>query len=666
MASVFRKTYTKPLPDSAEAFTRKGERFARWKDGKGKKRTAPLISGRNGLDRIVVKAGTYTAKYRDSSGVVQEVATGCRDETAARSVLSDLQRRMELIKANVITAAEDAIAGHQNIQLHEHITAYIEHQKAKELNAVRITNTQSRLKRIAEECGFLWLSDLNTEALSRWLTARKIDGMGAGTRNGYREACVAFCNWCIQSKRLLSNPFCDVPKASTKVDCRRKRRAMTEQELTKLIQVASARPLAEHGRQALRKQNLESNDRPSWTKEPLSLDNITAATERARQKLENNPSLIRQLTSLGRERALVYKTMVLTGLRKGELASLTVGQVCLDGPMPYLELDAAHEKNREGSQIPLRRDLAIELEQWVTFKRNAHRDDATIAISCQQSQERIQADEPLFYVPTGLVRILDRDLKAAGIPKHDEQGRSVDVHALRHSFGTLLSSNGVAPRTAQAAMRHSTIDLTMNVYTDPKLLDVQGALESLPSLSIAEAHPEVQKATGTEDARSALAPTLAPKPDNSGKTGASPVKKAPMASSLVDSPSLAVSTGADKRKHSLSIKDCECQEVGMTGFEPATSASRTQRSSQAEPHPDFGFGKNRTSNHSNTQVRTVNAESTLVCPEIRKSGFQFIPTELGCQPEIRYDTRHYKEKFDSDWSVQMETLPCKGCGILMP
>jgi len=32
-------------------------------------------------------------------------------------------------------------------------------------------------------------------------------------------------------------------------------------------------------------------------------------------------------------------------------------------------------------------------------------------------------------------------------------------------FGTLLR---VAPRTTQAAMRHSSIDLTMNVYTDPK------------------------------------------------------------------------------------------------------------------------------------------------------------------------------------------------------
>jgi len=33
-------------------------------------------------------------------------------------------------------------------------------------------------------------------------------------------------------------------------------------------------------------------------------------------------------------------------------------------------------------------------------------------------------------------------------------------------------------------MRHSTINLTMNTYTDPRLLDVAGAVESLPSLPI--------------------------------------------------------------------------------------------------------------------------------------------------------------------------------------
>ncbi len=36
---------------------------------------------------------------------------------------------------------------------------------------------------------------------------------------------------------------------------------------------------------------------------------------------------------------------------------------------------------------------------------------------------------------------------------------------------------------AQAAMRHSSIDLTMNIYTDPTLLDVAGAVEALRALS---------------------------------------------------------------------------------------------------------------------------------------------------------------------------------------
>lgn len=82
-----------------------------------------------------------------------------------------------------------------------------------------------------------------------------------------------------------------------------------------------------------------------------------------------------------------------------------------------------------------------------------------------------------------MIKIFDRTLAAAGIPKEDERGRTVDIHALRHTFGTHLSENGVAPRTAQAALRHSSIDLTMNLYTDPELLDVAGAMEALPRLN---------------------------------------------------------------------------------------------------------------------------------------------------------------------------------------
>ena len=100
------------------------------------------------------------------------------------------------------------------------------------------------------------------------------------------------------------------------------------------------------------------------------------------------------------------------------------------------------------------------------------------------SPETLPLDTPVFTVPAGLVRILDRDLKLAGLSKRDSRGWTVDVHALRHTFGTLLSKGNVAPRTAQAAMRHSSLDLTMNVYTDPQLLDVAGALEKLPELGV--------------------------------------------------------------------------------------------------------------------------------------------------------------------------------------
>jgi site-specific recombinase XerC len=68
--------------------------------------------------------------------------------------------------------------------------------------------------------------------------------------------------------------------------------------------------------------------------------------------------------------------------------------------------------------------------------------------------------------------------------ERDERNRVVDVHALRVTFGTHLCAAGVPLRTAQAAMRHSKPELTANIYTDPKLLDVAGAIDALPTLAL--------------------------------------------------------------------------------------------------------------------------------------------------------------------------------------
>jgi hypothetical protein len=141
---------------------------------------------------------------------------------------------------------------------------------------------------------------------------------------------------------------------------------------------------------------------------------------------------------------------------------------------------------------------------------------------------RLKANTALFEVPAGLLRILDRDLKAAGIAKRDDRGRVIDVHAMRTTFGTLLSKGGVSLRTAQAAMRHSNPSLTANVYTDPRLLDVGAALDVLPALPLALTgrDSKAAKATGT-DGRT-VAPTVAPAHGHSSASLSIPVTMAPI------------------------------------------------------------------------------------------------------------------------------------------
>jgi integrase len=523
---VFRKTFTKPLPAGAETFVRKGERFARWKS-KGKMRTAPLTTGKDGTERITLESPFFVAKYRDGAGLVQVVPTGCKDETAARRVLADLERKAELVRSGVITAAEASIGKHQAAALGEHFDAFDEHLRAKGVTKIHREDTGRYLRRLAADCAFGALADLRREVLERWLAQRTTEGMSARTRNAYRNALVSFCNWCGETNRLATNPFDAVPKANEKADPRRQRRAMAEAELLKLLGVARERPLLE----AL---------------------TVRKGPRKGERYADVRPEVRARLELLGRERALIYKTLVLTGLRKNELASLTVAHLRLDDAVPFLSLDPADEKNREGNDIPLRDDLAADLREWLAGKLVRLQEQARQA--GDPIPARLPPDTPVFKVPSRLVMILNRDLRLAGIPKRDDRGRTLDVHALRHTFGTLLSKGGVAPRTAQAAMRHSDIKLTMNVYTDPALLDVRGALDALPALPLQGDCPEREaiRATGAEGpAARTLAPTLAPTTDKSGQVPSSAGNPAGSA----DPYTVAASGVADKKKGRLSSAD---------------------------------------------------------------------------------------------------------------
>ncbi|MCI0700210.1 MAG: hypothetical protein L0241_03890 [Planctomycetia bacterium] len=262
MGSVFRKTFTKPVPPNAEIIEKKGQRLARWRV-KGKLRQHPITKGTNGSDRVLIESPYYIAKYRDGKGVVREVSTKCKDEQAARRVLAELERKAELVRSNVITAAENAVSKHLTTPLETHFTAFEQRLIARQVDDKYQENTLRALRRVAADCGFTSLATLEIGPFEEWLVKRADEGSSARTRNAYREAWLAFCNWCVETERLITNPFVNLPKANVKADPRRQRRALTEDELQKLLDTARTRPLqnsqstVERGR-----ANLERNCPP--------------------------------------------------------------------------------------------------------------------------------------------------------------------------------------------------------------------------------------------------------------------------------------------------------------------------------------------------------------------------------------------------------------------
>jgi integrase len=277
--------------------------------------------------------------------------------------------------------------------------------------------------------------------------------------------------------------------------------------------VAELRPLAEYGRESVKREKRrdDAKGKPGpLTYEALTLANIGAAVQRAAEKLRLKAALVAKLRRLGRERGLMYRTLVLTGLRRGELAALTWGDLMLDvprtdakaerkpAPQPMLTVRASVAKNSKAETLPLRADLAQALRDW--------------RAECGEPENSAR----VFRVPAELVKILARDLAAAGIARRvkvkdrkgrdrwridtrDADGRVIDVHAMRTTAGSFLARGGVAPQTAQRLMRHGDYRTTLKHYTDPRLLDTAAALAALPGIGTAPV-PEPLRATGTTDA----------------------------------------------------------------------------------------------------------------------------------------------------------------------
>ena len=159
------------------------------------------------------------------------------------------------------TAVEEATLDHKTASLGYHIDVYVEylrHKRGKgnrpQVSPKHIVNVEHNLRRVCDECHFQLLRDINLLSLERW-AKHQLDGtqpLSARSLNAHLSAVRAFGNWCVISKRLVTNPVSRIPRMDEKSDPRRPRRALADDECHRLLHVAQLRPLAEYGRAPIR------------------------------------------------------------------------------------------------------------------------------------------------------------------------------------------------------------------------------------------------------------------------------------------------------------------------------------------------------------------------------------------------------------------------------
>ena len=115
------------VPAGAKIVEVGGKLTARWK-GRGKRAkwmTAPVVTLDDGRQVIRQESPTYFARYRDQDKALITVSTGCRDESAAKQVLADLEKRVERIVSKVATAQELTAADRRQSPIREHVEEYV-------------------------------------------------------------------------------------------------------------------------------------------------------------------------------------------------------------------------------------------------------------------------------------------------------------------------------------------------------------------------------------------------------------------------------------------------------------------------------------------------------------------------------------------------------------
>ena len=144
----------------------------------------------------------------------------------------------------------------------------------------------------------------------------------------------------------------------------------------------------------------------------------------------------------------MYIVATQTGLRAGELRSLTRSSFDLDGDPPTVMVAAGYSKRRREDVLPLRTEMVEVLRTHLANKAPAA---AALRMPAAHHQARmlradLEAARGAWIKDTQDPKDAKQRLDSTFLQYRDDSGRVADFHALRHTFITNLAQSGVHPK----------------------------------------------------------------------------------------------------------------------------------------------------------------------------------------------------------------------------
>ncbi len=181
------------------------------------------------------KAGVWYLRYQfEGMPTSKSVSLGVTDRQVANSLAAEFRKEKERELAGMLPPKRLRDAAKKTLS--EHVADYIgdRERRGKGLKRNGKDNKQvkKRLNQLFSENAWKRFADVSADGFVTWRNSSKV---GAATLNHFRAEAITFFEWCRKLGRIDSNPLKDVSKIDVRADSKRQRRALTEDELIKLL-----------------------------------------------------------------------------------------------------------------------------------------------------------------------------------------------------------------------------------------------------------------------------------------------------------------------------------------------------------------------------------------------------------------------------------------------